>query len=50
MHDRTNSFAENSFATSEPRKHEHCPWVNKYLDLADTALREKQREDQDQAA
>lgn len=49
MHDRTNNFSDTSSGNSEPRKHEHSQWVNKYLDLADTALQQK-KEERDQAA
>ncbi len=47
MHDRTSFLNESP--DSEQRKYDHLSWVNKYLDLADTALREK-KEEQEQAA
>jgi hypothetical protein len=49
MHDRTNNPSENSSNTFEQRKHDHLQWVNRYLDLADTALEQK-KDDQDRAA
>lgn len=49
MHDRTNYLNENFFSNSEQRKHGHPQWVNKYLELADTALGQE-KEDQDRAA
>ena len=51
MHDRTNNISETSSASSnEQRKHEHQPWVNKYLELADAALSQKAQDESDQAA
>lgn len=49
MHDRTNSYSDSSSNNSEQHKHDHPQWVIRYLDLADTALQERQDE-QDQAA
>ena len=50
MHDRTNNASsENSSYGSEQRKHDYQPWVNKYLDLADTALGQK-KQDEDRPA
>ncbi len=49
MRDRTNNFSDTSFSNSEQRKHDHPQWVIKYLELADTALQEKQDE-QERAA
>ncbi len=44
MHDRPNT-GENS-PSNEHNKHDRPQWVNKYLDLADTALGQK-HEDQE---
>ncbi len=49
MHDRTNNFADTWSNNSEQRKYDRPQWVNKYLDLADTALQEK-NDEQDRAA
>lgn len=49
MHDRTHNPNENASGNYEQRKHDHPQWVNRYLDLADTALNQK-RDDQDRAA
>lgn len=49
MHNRTNNSNENSSNRSEQRKHDHPQLVNRYLELADTAL-EQSRDDQDRAA
>ena len=49
MHDRTNKQNEGSSSNSDPRKRDHAQWVNKYLELADTALQQK-GEEQEPAA
>lgn len=47
MHDRSKkNSGENSSVGSE-NKHDHPQWVNKYLDLADTAL-EQDDDDREQ--
>lgn len=43
MNERTHNPSENSSAIQDSRKHDQPQWVKKYLDLADTAL--NQRED-----
>lgn len=48
MHDRSNNQNEGSSSNSDTRKHDHPQWVNKYLELADTAL-EQRTEEQDAA-
>ncbi len=50
MRDRTNNYSDTAFNSSEQRKHEHPQWVTKYLDLADTALQDNKKDEQDQAA
>ena len=41
MNDRTTNPSDNSAATQAPRKHDQPQWVKKYLDLADTALNQR---------
>jgi hypothetical protein len=42
MNDRTNNSSENGSAAQDQRKHDQPQWIKKYLDLADTALRQRQ--------
>lgn len=44
MHDRTNTLRETLPGNSKLRQHDHSQWVNKYLDLADTALKQEKTE------
>ena len=48
MHDRSKN-GENSPSGNDRNKHDRPQWVNKYLDLADTAL-DQDEDDQERSA
>ncbi len=43
MHERSES-SENVILQNEPRRHDRPQWVKRYLDLADTALGQKEED------